>query len=120
VQVSINGAAILPEVPQRERLMQIIINGAAILPEAPQRERLEQVREEGALEFLSGGIERIKDVKCPSLDCQEAIYDPFYQILIQSRNGAAKVQKWVQGILKSTQEASDIRYSVQPRNNDRC
>jgi hypothetical protein len=57
--------------------VQVTINGAAILPEPPQRERLEQVREESTLEFLSGRVERIKDVKRPSLDCQEAIYDPF-------------------------------------------
>jgi hypothetical protein len=75
--------------------MQAIINGAAILPEPPQRESLEQIREESALKFLSGGIERIKDVECPSLDSQKTIRGLFYQVLVQLGNGAAMVQKWV-------------------------
>jgi hypothetical protein len=79
----------------RGNMTKAVINGAAILPEPPQRERLAQVREKSALEFLSGRIESIKDVKCPSLDSQETICGLFYQILVQRGNGAAKVQKWV-------------------------
>ena len=95
----------------------VVINGAIVFPEPPQRERLAQVCEESALEFLSGRIERIKDIRCPSLDGQETTCRLFYQILVQRGNGAAKVQKWVKGILKSTQEASGMRYAVQLRMN---
>jgi hypothetical protein len=85
----------LPPGTRRWYVMKIVIDGAAILPELPQRERLAQVREKSALELLSGRIKVIKDVKCPSLDYREAIYGFFYQILFQRRNGAAKVQKRV-------------------------
>ena len=58
--------------------MQVTINSTTILPEPAQRERLAQVREESALVVLSRRIERIKDVNCPSLDCQETICGLFY------------------------------------------
>ena len=47
-----------------------VINGAAIFPKLSQSECLAQVRKKSTLEFLSGRIERIKDVEGPSLDCQ--------------------------------------------------
>jgi hypothetical protein len=50
--------------------MKTVINVVTIFPKPSQRERLAQVREKSALEFLSGRIEVIKDVKGPSLDCQ--------------------------------------------------
>jgi hypothetical protein len=91
---------------------QAIIDGMPIIPESPQYECLAQVRHESALEFLSSGLERKKNVDRPSLDSQETIRGLFYQIFVQRENGADKVQKWVQSILKRTKEASETKYTV--------
>jgi len=50
--------------------MKSVINGVTIFPKASQRESLAQVREKSTLEFVSGRIEFIKDVKGPSFDRQ--------------------------------------------------
>jgi hypothetical protein len=50
--------------------MKTVINGATIFTKPSQRERLAQVREKSTLEFISGRIEFIKDVKGPSHDRQ--------------------------------------------------
>jgi hypothetical protein len=79
----------------RWNMTKAVVNDAAILLEPPQHECLAQVREKSASEFLSGRIELIKDVRCPSLHSQETVCGLVYQILVQRGNGAAKVQKWV-------------------------